>query len=66
LKNGNGIFAKLGEEWFDEYWMNYGMVTMVREGQTIKVSKLKDFLEFKGRADLYEKLVFKNTKKKLK
>ncbi|MBM3436458.1 MAG: restriction endonuclease [Bacteroidetes bacterium] len=66
LKNGNGIFSKLGEEWFDEYWMNYGLLTMVKEGQTIRISKLKDFLEFKGRADLYEKLVLKNTKKKLK
>lgn len=23
LKAGNGVFSKLGEEWFDEYWINY-------------------------------------------
>ncbi len=64
LKKGNGIFTKLGEHWFDEYWTNYGLATMVRDGKTIKITKLKDFLEFKGRADLFKKLVIKNTKKK--
>lgn len=64
LKNGNGIFANLGEEWFDEYWINYGSATMVKQGKTKKITKLKDFLEFKGRADLLEKIVTKLTKKK--
>lgn len=64
LKNGNGIFAKLGEHWFDEYWINYGSATMVKDGNTVKITKLKDFLEFKGRNDLLENLVVKNTKKK--
>lgn len=64
LKNGNGIFAKLGEEWFDEYWINHGSATMIKDGKTVKITKLKDFLEFKGRKDLLEKLVIKNTKKK--
>lgn len=48
IKNGNGIFAKLDEEWFDEYWMNYGIATMMKEGKSITINKLKDFLEFKG------------------
>lgn len=64
LKNGNGIFAKLGEHWFDEYWINYGSATMVKDGNPVKITKLKDFLEFKGRNDLLENLVVKNTKKK--
>ncbi len=21
---GNGMFANLGEEWFEDYWMNFG------------------------------------------
>lgn len=29
LKTGNGVFSKLGEKWFDEYWINYGTTTMV-------------------------------------
>src|SRR6185369_11317305 len=28
LKNENGIFSQLGEEWFDEYWINHGSATM--------------------------------------
>lgn len=48
LNNGNGIFAKLGEEWFDEYWMNYGIATMIKEGKSITITTLKNFLEFKG------------------
>ncbi len=28
LKNGNGIFKNLGEHWFDDYWINYGKVSM--------------------------------------
>ncbi len=64
LKNGNGIFSKLGEEWFDEYWINYGSATMVKDGKPTKITKLKDFLEFKGKKDLIEKIVNKTTKKK--
>lgn len=64
LKNGNGIFANLGEEWFDEYWINHGSASMVKDGKTKKITKLKDFLEFKGRTDLLERIVTKLTKKK--
>jgi len=60
LKQGNGIFSKLGEEWFDEYWINYGSASMVKDGKTIKITKLKDFLEFKGRTDLFKKIYNKN------
>lgn len=34
---GNGVFAKLGEEWFDEYWMNYGITTMIKKGDKSKI-----------------------------
>lgn len=53
LRNENGIFSKLGEEWFDEYWINFGTATMLKNGKTIKITNLKDFLEFKGRTDLW-------------
>ena len=62
LKKGNGIFSKLGEEWFDEYWMNYGTATMVKDGKPVKITKLKDYLEFKGRTDLWENIVLKGSK----
>jgi len=64
IKNGNGIFAKLGEEWFDEYWINYGLVTMIDGKKTKKITSLKDFLEFKGKSDLIKRIVTKQTKKK--
>ncbi|HPD65619.1 MAG TPA: type II restriction endonuclease [Bacteroidia bacterium] len=66
LKNENGIFSKIGEEWFDEYWINYGSATMVKDGKTIKITTLKDFLEFKGRTDLWDKIASKTSNKKTK
>jgi hypothetical protein len=56
----------LGEEWFDEYWINYGSATMVKDGKPIKITTLKDFLEFKGRTDLWNKIVSKISNKKRK
>jgi hypothetical protein len=66
LKNENGVFSQLGEEWFDEYWINHGAATMVKDGKPIKITNLKDFLEFKGRTDLWEKIVVKSSNKKEK
>lgn len=43
-----GVFSKLGEKWFDEYWMNHGSATMIREGKPIPIKKLSDFMDFKG------------------
>ena len=62
LRNENGIFSKLGEEWFDEYWINFGSATMVKDGKTIKITSLKNFLEFKGRTDLWDKIVTRTSK----
>lgn len=66
LKSENGVFSKLGEKWFDEYWVNYGSATMMKDGKTIKITNLKDFLEFKGRSDLWEKIVTKTKTQKNK
>jgi hypothetical protein len=62
LRNENGIFSQLGEEWFDEYWINFGSATMVKDGKTVKITSLKNFLEFKGRNDLWDKIVSKTSK----
>jgi hypothetical protein len=48
ILQGNGVFAKLGEDWFDEYWMNYGLTTMKRKDETITIRRLEDFVDFKG------------------
>ncbi|MEO5783750.1 MAG: type II restriction endonuclease [Ginsengibacter sp.] len=66
LKTETGVFSQLGEEWFDEYWMNYGSATMVKDGTSVKITTLKDFLEFKGRIDLWDKIVSKTYNKKVK
>ncbi len=66
LKNGNGVFSNLGEEWFDEYWVNYGTATMIKDGKSIKISSIWEFLEFKGRTDLFDKVVSKGAKRQKK
>lgn len=63
LRNENGVFSQLGEEWFDEYWINFGIATMVKEGKTVKITNLRDFLEFKGRSEMWDKIISKNPKK---
>ncbi|MEN9847622.1 MAG: hypothetical protein RL368_362 [Pseudomonadota bacterium] len=48
LINGQGMFAKLGETWFDEYWMNYKKITIADgKGGTKKISTLKEFVNYK-------------------
>jgi len=46
--NGNGMFANLGEKWFDEYWINYGKLTKLVNGKLVKIKRLKEYVEFKG------------------
>jgi len=47
-KTLKGVFKELGEEWFDDYWINYGEITVTREGKQQKITKLRDYLIFKG------------------
>lgn len=52
---GNGMFAKLGESMFDEYWMNYNQIALfkdgkpvMKEGQPVNITTLRGYLEHKG------------------
>lgn len=46
---GNGMFSSLGEEWFDDYWMNYGLIQIPDgNGGSRKISKLTEFVSYKG------------------
>lgn len=46
--NGNGMFSKLGEPCFDDYWMNYKKITIPDgKGGTKKITSLKDFIIYK-------------------
>ncbi len=48
IVNGNGMFSKLGESWFDDYWMNYKKITIPDgKGGTKKISTLKEFVEYR-------------------
>lgn len=51
---GRGMFSRLGEEWFDDYWMNYGQITIPNgRGGTKKITTLLDFVEYRsGDVDL--------------
>lgn len=64
ILTGNGVFARLGEEWFDEYWMNYGVTTRMKKGKATQIRSLADFLDFK-RGDK-SMIVAMSTKKKAK
>ena len=42
------MFSQLGEQWFDEYWMNYKKITVQdNKGDTKKISTLRGFVEYK-------------------
>jgi len=45
----NGVFKRLGEEWFDDYWMNYGKITITApNGKSKKITLLHEYLEYRG------------------
>ncbi len=46
---GKGMFCQLGEPWFDDYWMNYGKITIRNAaGETKKISNLHDFVTYRS------------------
>lgn len=48
LINGNGVFAKAGEELFDDYWINYGKIEILVDGKRKKLSSFGDYLKYRG------------------
>ncbi len=50
ILDGNGVFKKLGEKWFDDYWINYGKIqTTTSEGKIKNITSLKDYLTYRGK-----------------
>jgi len=46
--NGRGMFSKLGEKWFDDYWINFRKIkTTTANGDTSIISSLKEFVEYR-------------------
>jgi hypothetical protein len=49
ILSGNGMFANLGEDWFDDYWMNFGKISIKGAGgKTRKITSLEDFVRYRG------------------
>ncbi len=51
MLKGYGVFKNLGEVMFDEYWINQGVLQVPdtkEKGQYKKLTKLTEFLNFKG------------------
>lgn len=46
---GNGVFAKAGEELFDDYWANFGKMEVPAEkGTHKKLSSFSEYLKYRG------------------
>jgi len=62
ILSGNGMFSRLGESWFDEYWTNKGVLLVPKkDGEMGKLSSLVEFVNFRN-SDV-SLIVPKNNKK---
>lgn len=48
ILNGNGVFAKAGEELFDDYWINSGKIEILVDGKPKKLSSFEEYLRYRG------------------
>lgn len=49
ILSGNGVFAKAGEELFDDYWANYGKIELLDpSGKRKKLSSFAEYLRYRG------------------
>lgn len=48
ILNGNGVFAKAGEELFDDYWANFGKMVILIGGKRKKLSSFGEYLQYRG------------------
>ena len=48
ILNGNGVFAKAGEELFDDYWANFGKIEILGNGKRKKLSSFDEYLQYRG------------------
>ena len=50
ILNERGVFADLGEDIFDDYWINYGQIHITdSNGNVKKMTKLKEYLAYRGK-----------------
>ena len=48
ILTGNGVFAKAGEEIFDDYWSNFGKIEIKINGKRKKLSSFEEYLQYRG------------------
>lgn len=48
ILNGNGVFAKAGEDIFDDYWVNFGKIEILVGEKRKKLSSFDEYLEYRG------------------
>lgn len=49
ILKGNGVFAKAGEELFDDYWANFGKIEILdSNGKRKKLSSFSEYLNYRG------------------
>ena len=48
ILNGNGVFAKAGEELFDDYWANFGKIEILSANKRKKLSSFSEYLQYRG------------------
>jgi len=48
ILSGNGVFAKAGEELFDDYWTNFGKIEILMNGKRKKLSSFAEYLAYRG------------------
>ena len=52
ILNGNGVFAKAGEAYFDDYWANYGKIEIVdQKGKRKKLSSFAEYIRYRNLSD---------------
>ncbi len=47
ILNGNGVFAKAGEELFDDYWANFGKMEIKNGKKRKKLSSFDEYLKYR-------------------
>lgn len=57
LENEDGVFCKLGEEIFDDYWKNYGSIDFTDpQGESKKITNIWDYLAYRNKTSDFEKV----------
>lgn len=49
ILSGNGVFAKAGEKYFDDYWANFGKIEIKdKNNKYKKMSSFEEYIEYRG------------------